>query len=141
MLYGGEVTVPKSTTQDDPVETTFELTYGVITRVMFYPRPGHAGLVHVQVDHWEHQIFPLDPEQDLHGDSHPIIWEEWYELFYSPFELKVRAWNDDDTYAHTFDIWFDVLPPEALPTYAFREALTSLYLIQNPREIPLTESA
>ena len=135
MLYGGEVTVPKSTTKDNAVETTFELTHGVITRVLFYPRPGHASLCHAQVFHWEHQIFPIDPEQDLHGDSSPIIWEEWYELFYAPFELKVKAWNDDDTYPHTFDIYFDVLPQEAILTFAVAKMLASLAGLMYPREV------
>jgi len=126
MLYGGEVTVPKSTTKDNPVETIFKLTHGVITRVIFVPRPGTASLCHAQVYHWEHQIFPLDPDQDLHGDSVALNWEESYNMLSAPFELKVRSWNEDDTYDHTFDIWFDVTPLEATPEYLYDQLTGAL---------------
>lgn len=125
MLYGGEITVPKNTTKDNAIETIFSVTYGVITKVLFYPRPGHASLCHAQVYRWEHQIFPTDLEQDLHGDNHSIIWEELFELFTPPFELLVKAWNDDDTYDHTFDIFFEVLPPEAILSYVLGDMFTS----------------
>jgi len=133
MLYGGSVTVPKNTTKAAPVEQLFKVAHGVITRVMFYPRPGHAGLCHAKVYHWEHQVFPLDPEQDLHGDTYPIIWEESYEMLVAPYELKVRAWNDDDTYEHTFDIWFELTPPSANIGSALVNALKPLISIFYPQ--------
>lgn len=112
MWYDVAITVPKSTTEDTPVETVISVTHGVITRVSFRPRPGHSALCHVRVYYHEHQLWPVSREEDLHGDRDPIEWDDYEEIFTDPYELVVRAWNDDDTYPHTFDLGFALIPEE-----------------------------
>lgn len=135
MLYGGSVTVPQNTAETSPVVTYFKVSHGVLTRVLFYPRPGHAGLCHAKVYRRTHQIVPADLEQDLHGDAYPIIFDEWHEIFGRPYELKVVAWNEDDTYSHTFDIWFEVIPKASTMRYALAAVLGDLISALLPRSI------
>ena len=137
MLYGGTITVLTTHTKAAPLETVFKLTHGIITRVLFYPRPGQKAMCHAKVLYWEHQIFPTDPEQDLHGDANPIIWDEWYELYKFPFEVTVVAWNDSTTYDHTFDIWFAVMPIESTVSYALSKALGAFIGMVQPKIIPV----
>lgn len=123
MLYSRCMTILPNTAEANAVEQTIDLSHGVITRVIFRPRPGHASLLHLRIFHRRHQIFPDNADDDLHGDMFPLDWPDWYEVTEKPFTLTLRAWNDDDTYPHTFDIAFAVLPKWVALPYAFAKAL------------------
>ena len=110
MFYSYEITVTAALTEANASETIGKLTHGVITRVSFRPRPGHCGLCHRQVFYHEHQIAPTNRGEDLHGDEFPIEWNEFEKLDSAPYDLKIKAWNDDDAYPHTFDISFALFP-------------------------------
>jgi hypothetical protein len=112
MWFDTEISVPASTAQAGPLETRIPVSRGVITRVSFRPRPGHSGLCRCQVHYHEHQLWPVSREESLHGDTYPIEWDEYEEILTPPYELVVRSWNDDDTYEHTFDLGFALLPEE-----------------------------
>ena len=135
MFYSRSLTIPPNTTEPNAIETVIDLSYGVITKVIFRPRPGHASLLHARVFHRRHQIFPDNADDDLHGDTHPVIGEARYEMFEKPFTLTILAWNDDDTYPHTFDIAFIVLPKMAMFPYAVSKAISNLAAILSPRRI------
>jgi len=135
MFYSKAITVAANTTKANASETIMKLTHGIITRVSFRPRPGHVGLCHCQVFYHEHQLFPTNPDDDLHGDSWPIEWNEFGELFSEPHDLKIRAWNDDDTYAHTFDISFALLPKWVAIPYAFTKAVSDILSKLNPKNL------
>ena len=135
MLYSYEITVPITNTQANPLPTECKVTHGVITKVSFRPRPGHSGLLHCQVFYHEHQLFPTNRDHDLHGDTFPIEWEEYEELFTEPYLLVVRAWNDDDTYAHTFDISFAILPQKDTLAGTISRALSDMVSFFFPRSI------
>ena len=129
------MTVAANTSEANAVEETIDLSHGIITRVIFRPRPGHSALLHCRVFHRRHQIFPDNADDDLHGDTFPVEWEEWYEMFEKPFTLTILAWNDDDTYPHTFDIAFAVLPKMAAFPYAIAKAISNLAGILSPRRL------
>lgn len=126
MFYSWSQTIAPNTAEVNAVEHNIDLSHGVITGVIFRPRPGHASLLHVRVFHRRHQIFPDNANDDLHGDMFPLEWKEWYEMFESPYTLTIFAWNDDDTYPHTYDIAFEVMPKYAALPYALREALAEI---------------
>ena len=123
MLYSRCITVPANTAEGTFPETTIDLSHGVITRVIFRPRPGHSSVLHVRVFHRRHQIFPDNADDDLHGDTFPVEWPEWYEIFEKPFTLTIMSWNDSTRYPHTFDIAFAVLPQWVALPYAFAKAI------------------
>ena len=135
MLYSYEIAVPITCTEAAPKLTTARVSAGVITRVSFRPRPGHSGLCHCRVFYHEFQVFPINRDEDLHGDTFPIEWDEHIELTTTPYDLKVMAWNDDDTYSHTFDISFVILPKWVLIPYAITEMFSKILSMLSPRRI------
>jgi len=135
MFYSRSITVPPKTAEGTFPETTIDLSYGVITKVIFRPRPGHAALLHVRVFYRRHQIFPENADDDLHGDASPVEWEEWHEMFEPPHTLTIFAWNDDDTYPHTFDIAFAMLPKWVALPYAFAKAISEVFGMLSPKRI------
>lgn len=135
MLYTYTITVPKSTAKTSPVDTITKLTLGVITRVSFRPRPGHAGLCHCQVLQRNTVLWPVNPDDSLHGDTFPIEWDEHHEMTEAPYELTIRAWNLDDTYAHTFDISFAITELQFTLGAILSKALGDILRILSPRRI------
>jgi len=134
-FYSYTITVPVGRLLANPVERTVDLSHGVITKVSFRPRPGHTGECHCVVYHRRHQIFPENADDSLHGDTFPIEWEEWYEMFEPPFTLTIKAWNVDPLYPHTFDISFATLPKFAALPYAFAKAIAEVFSLLSPKRI------
>lgn len=135
MLFEASITIPASTTQASPTEEILKIAHGIITKIMVRPRPGHLALAHLIIRHHEHIIAPSTENMDLHGDTHPIDWEEYYESYQPPYELKIEAWNDDDTYAHTFDVLVVVLPRKAIIATAIVDAIKGILGMFSPRRI------
>ncbi|NVM22283.1 MAG: hypothetical protein HWN68_10950 [Desulfobacterales bacterium] len=135
MFYSKTITVPANTARGAFPDTRIYLMHGVITKVIFRPRPGHHALCHCQVYHRRHQIFPSSSDDDLHGDVFPIEWEEWYEVPEKPFYLEIVAWNDDILYPHTFDIAFACIPRWATVPYAMAKAITEIVGLLSPKRI------
>ena len=135
MLYSTTITIPPNTTFANALEERIYLMHGVITKVIFRPRPGHSSLLHCKVFHRRHQIFPSSGDDDLHGDTFPIEWEEWYEVPEKPFYLEIVTWNDSQRYAHTFDIAFAVIPRWATVPFAMAKAITELFSLLSPKRI------
>lgn len=135
MFYSFEITVPPNTDNRHKQETIAKLSHGVITRVSYRPRPGHAALCHCQVLYRRSQQFPRNLNGDLHGDSWTIEWDEWLEIFNPPHVLYILSWNDDDTYPHTFDISFTVLPKWVVLPYAFAKSIGDMIGALIPKTI------
>ena len=135
MLFEASITIPKLTSKTDPTVVILKIAHGIITKIMVRPRAGHAALAHCVILHHEHQIAPSTEGMDLHGDAHPIDWEEYYESYQPPYELKIKGWNDDDTYPHTFDIYVAVLPRKAIIALAIVDAIKSLFGVLSPKRL------
>lgn len=114
MLYDFALIIAASTTEASPTEQELKLTYGVIHRVEIEFPPGCAGLAHIALDYGKHQVWPTNPERSFASDNHVIAWNDHLPLSYAPFTLKLRGWNEDDTYPHTITVRIGILPPEAL---------------------------
>lgn len=135
MLFEASITIPKNTTKASPTIVTFGIAHGIITKIMVRPRPGHAGLAHLVMRHHETQIAPSTENMDFSGDTFPIDWEEYYESYQPPYELKLQGWNDDDTYPHTFDVFVAILPRKAILALAIVDAIKSGLGVLSPRRI------
>ena len=135
MLFQGTITIPKNTTQAAPTEVILKIALGIITKIMVRPRPGHAGLAHLVILHHEHQIAPSTEGMDFSGDTFPIDWEEYYESYQPPYELKLKGWNTDDTYPHTFDVFVAILPRKAVLALAIVDAIKSVFGLLSPKRI------
>ncbi|MBA7559939.1 hypothetical protein ES708_01557 [subsurface metagenome] len=135
MLFEASITIPKNTTQASPEEAILTIAHGIITKIMVRPRPGHAALAHLVILHHEHQIAPSTEGMDLSGDSHPIDWDEYYESYQPPYELKLKGWNADDTYPHTFDVFVAILPRKAVFALAIVDAIKGVLGLLLPKRI------
>lgn len=135
MLFEASITIPKNTTQAIPTEAILKIAHGIITKIMVRPRPGHAALAHLVILHHEHQIAPSTEDMDFSGDAFPIDWEEYYESYQPPYELKLKGWNDDDTYPHTFDVFVAILPRKAVLALAIVDAIKSVFGLLSPKRI------
>jgi len=137
MLFQGSITIPKKTTSNNPIIVTFGIAKGIITKFMVRPKPGHAGLAHLIILHHEHQIAPSTENMNLYGDSFPIDWEDYYESYQPPYELKLKGWNSDDTYPHTFDVFVAILPRKAILALAVVDAIKSVFGVLSPKHITI----
>jgi len=135
MLFQQDITILKNTTQTAPKEEILKIARGIITKIMVRPRPGHAALAHLVILHHEHQIAPSTENMELHGDTFPIDWEEYYESYQPPYELKLKGWNDDDTFPHTFSVYVVILPRKAILALAIVDAIKGMFGVLNPKRI------
>ena len=135
MLFQASITIPKNTLETSPTELTLKIAHGIITKFMVRPRAGHAGLAHLIILHHEHQIAPSTENMDFHGDASPIDWEEYYESYQPPYELKLKGWNEDDTYLHTFDVYVAVLPRKAILAYQIADTVKTTLGMLSPKRI------
>jgi len=140
MLFQATITILKDTTATDPKEEVLKIAHGIITKIMVRPRPGHHSLAHLVILHHEHQIAPSTENMDLHGDAPPIDWEEYYESYQPPYELKIKGWNEDDTYEHTFDVFVAVLPRKAILALAIADAIKGIFGMLSPKRIFTSKS-
>lgn len=135
MLFEASITIPKNTTATSPEEVILKIAHGIITEFKVRPRPGHAALAHLVILHHEHQIAPSTENMDFAGDTFPIDWKEYYESYQPPYELKLKGWNTDDTYPHTFDVFVAVLPRKAIIALAIVDAIKGLFGVLSPKRI------
>ena len=131
MFYEFPVTVPANTLQSAPVTQVCKLTEGIVHYVEIeFPagcadQLGGAGpLVHVQIRQPEATYLPTNPDSSFASDDHIIPIREYKALGEGNNVLKIYAWNDDDTYAHTVIVRIGVLSQEQLePTASVRDLL------------------
>lgn len=116
MHYDFDIEIPAITPYEERIEHTLKLNYGVLRRVWIYFRGGCADLAHIQIWHWETQIFPTNLDGDFAFNDYVVEFEEYYPITEAPYELKVKVWNDDDTFAHTITLMFLVLHPSVVGT-------------------------
>lgn len=135
MLFETSITIPANTAKVDSIVTIMKIAHGIVTKIMVRPRPGHTALAHCVILHHEHQVAPSTEGMDFHGDTFPIDWEEYYESYQPPYELKLKGWNDDTAYPHTFDVFVTILPRKALVSSVVTDMLKTLVIASPPKRI------
>jgi len=135
MLFTANVVVTTDHKVDNKKEQLLKIAHGIIRLQSVIMPKGCHGLVHCVILHHEHQIAPSTEAMDLHGDAPPIDWEEYYESYQPPYELKLKGWNEDDTYPHTFDVYVAILPRKAILALAIVDAVKSLFGMFSPKRI------
>ena len=110
MYYDYAFTIPANTTQTAPTTQACHLCHGVIHRVEIDFPYGCAGLVHLQILHALHQLWPTNPEGAFNADDFVIGYNEHHALADTPPILTLQGWNLDDTFDHTLQVRFGILP-------------------------------
>lgn len=135
MLFVANITVAKSTTEASPKSQVLKIAHGIISWVSVSFPPGCVGLAHCVILHHEHQVWPSTENMSLAGDTFPIEWNEYYESYQPPYELKVKAWNEDDTYQHIITVRIAVLPRKAIVAATITDWLKSAVNSLSPKRI------
>ena len=123
MYYSFDLTVPPNTSASSPAELLVDLAPGTIHRVELQFPAGCAGLVHVRIFHASHQVWPSNPDGTISSDGLLVAWTEAWDLRSKPHQLRLLAYNLDDTFYHTIAFRFalaeftgpGVEPAEAIP--------------------------
>ncbi len=127
MLYSKQITLSSGATEATSTKTYFKVNKGVISDFWITFPPGCAGLVKLRVYHEGHPFLPVNKDNYLRGDNYTFRFPVMFEITEEPMRLTVEAWNEDDTYTHTVDIMFLILPKNVvLPVGATEGILESL---------------
>ena len=135
MLFTWDINIPKNTAFASPVVQDLYVAQGIITWVSVLFPPGCAGLAHATIHHYSKQIVPSVEGMDLSGDTFPIEWNEYYEMYAEPYILKFTGWNLDDTYPHKITIRIAVLPRKAVLALAVVDTIKGFFGMLSPRRI------
>lgn len=102
MIY--EITAPKSTPITAPVKATYSIGSKIIQAVRVTIPKGHKYLARLSILSRGRVIVPPPGSGTdyLRGDGNPIELPLMISLEGPPYEITLLAYNDDDTYAHTF---------------------------------------
>lgn len=110
MLFTKDIEVTANKLESAPEEAIIKIAHGIITWVSVLHPPGCHGMVHCIILHHEHQIAPSTEGMTMVGDGIPIEWNEYYESYQPPYELKAKLWSPGTSYSHTITVRVAVLP-------------------------------
>lgn len=118
MYFSFSITTPAETWETEKKETILSLRTGVIHHVRISIPPGPRGVAHIHINHMLKQLYPLNTNEDIHGDGEVIYFNDFYELHRGYTELKAYTWNDSTKHPHEFIVQFGVLPRWILLGYS-----------------------
>ena len=104
MIYASSITTDAGTAEGSKEDVTLKLVSGLIWMFEVDFPPGCCGLLHVQVFDGLYQVLPASLGESLHGDNVTMHFDDLYFKSAAPFELKIRSWNDDETWAHATQV-------------------------------------
>jgi len=104
MIYASTITTPAETAEGAKEDVTLKITSGLIWMLEVDFPPGCCGLLHVQIFDGLYQVFPASTGESLHGDAVTVHFDDLYFKQAAPFELKIRTWNDDETWQHVTQV-------------------------------------
>lgn len=135
MIFTKDITVLAGTTEKVPKEEIIKIAHGIITWFSVNFPNGCCGEVNCVILFHEHQIAPSTKGMTMIGDGFPIAWEEYYEVYQPPYELKVKLWSPDATYDHTITIDVAILPRKAIIALAVADAIKNIFGLLSPKRI------
>jgi len=135
MLFTKEIVVIANTSELTPNVSTLKIAHGVISKVSVCFPLGCSLLVDCVIVHHEHQVFPSTENMSLVGDGEVIEWNEYYECYQPPYELKVKCWSEGTSYNHTIVVRVAILPRKAIVALAVADAIRSLFGLLTPKRI------
>ena len=110
MFYVQEITIPANTPEAAALTFDYRIANGVIHRVELEFEKWCANLLHVQIFRFGQKIYPLTPLASFSADGETISFNDYFEVFETPYKLWVRAWNDDDFFPWSCRIRVGVYP-------------------------------
>jgi len=93
------------------LKTVLELSRGVTYKIDIVFPPGPAHLLHVQIRHALHAVWPTNYDVDFAADNETITFNDEYALLEPPYQLVAYTWNLDDTHVHRVIIRIGIRRP------------------------------
>ena len=104
MIYSASITTDAGTAEGSKADVFLGIIPGLIWMIEVDFPPGCCGLLHVQVFDGLYQVLPATVGESLHGDAVTQHYDDLYFKGAAPGELKIRTWNDDNTWPHTTQV-------------------------------------
>lgn len=123
MEFEAHTNVPADTPADNPITERIPVAHGIITWVSFLFPAGCHNMVHARLRHHEQSIFPSSEAMSIIGDRNPVEWNDYYELYSKPYELKFEGWSPGTTHDHVVTVRLAILPRKAVRGLAIIDAL------------------
>jgi len=102
MLYKKLQSVPANTTAIAPNIQILPVTKGTIKQWIIFFDPEAANLLHLRVEYHGQSIIPWGGQDWVEGFFSDTPFEDNIELDGAPYELKITAYNEDDTNPHEY---------------------------------------
>jgi len=135
MLFTKSFTIKTTHIEASPLVDTIGIANGIITFVSIWMPPGCHGLVYCKLKHHEHTVFPSTEDMFLMCDGFPLEWNEYYESYQPPYELKFVGWGFGCVNDHVVTVRIAVLPRKAVLALAIVDAIKSAFGMLSPRRI------
>jgi hypothetical protein len=113
MLYKYKASIPANTTSSAPNWVKFKVCKGTVKQWILFADPESADLLNFRVFYHGRQIMPFSSDEWITGFLSPVSIPENLELTTPPYELDIKAYNDDDLYAHEYFIHLVIIRDEA----------------------------
>ena len=110
MQFAYSIIILPNTTEASPKREITKVCYGVLKQVSVYFPWGCAGLVGIRILHYEHQLFPTNPDEWFTGNEIEIKFGCEYLILQGWNDFKIEGYNEDDFYKHTPVVTLNVLP-------------------------------
>lgn len=123
MYYDFKIVTPAKTFENDKLFTRMKMALGEIVQVSILFPSGCIGLVHVQIFHEGHQLYPANVGEDFSTNNEVINFIEAYKIETPPAELIALTWNLDDIYKHITRVRFNLMPFEKVEKITVQENL------------------
>ena len=135
MLFTRSVIVETEHTVATKKVEVLPIAHGIITFISVFFPPGCHNQVNCVILHHEHQIAPSTENMTIIGDASPVEWNEYYESYQPPYELKLEMWGDDCAYDHEVTVRVAILPRKAVLALALVDAIKNLFSLFAPKRI------
>lgn len=135
MIFEEHITVLTTHTASNKKEAIIKIAHGILTYVAIAFPEGCHGLVHTAIYHHEHSVFPSTEGMTIAGDGETVGWDEYYESYQPPYELKVKLWGVGLDYDHVITVRVVVLPRKAVLALAIVDAIKGILGALSPKRI------
>jgi hypothetical protein len=123
MLYSKQITFSAGATEATATKSYFKVNKGMISMIWVTFPPGCAGLVKLRIYSEGHPFVPVNKDNYIRGNDYTFAFPVMFEITDEPMILTVEGWNEDETYSHTIDVLFLILPKELVLPIASTEGL------------------
>ena len=123
MLFKLHRVVPANTTALAPDWQKLKIDRGTIIEWLLQMPTECADLMKLRVEYHNTQILPFTGSTWIYGMFEPTTIKESIKVDAAPYILDIYAINSDDTYAHEYNLYVNVMPDKPVSTGALSPSI------------------